>query len=246
MWKVLKPLIIITIFVVGIVGTRFYFLWRERNAPAVVQHQAMERRVTADDVVQPKKMYMNTLADAKALAGKPVWVQAGYTLDYYPYAGHRVDFAHHAGVLPGVTELSVKDVITQKTPENVASRLPHGDKQVFAVFTLPNDEKTYATAIGYIKGPDAHPSDEKYYCDDIFYYEDPHQLYKFWDASVWQAVDQHIAKPGMNELQTSMSLGMIQQSDASTMGDRTVRYDADGKKWAVTFVNDKATNVQQQ
>ncbi|GGH01484.1 hypothetical protein [Silvibacterium dinghuense] len=242
MWKALKPILIITIFVVGIVGTRFYFLWRERNAPSTMQGPPRaERRLTADDVVQPRKMYMNTLADAKALAGTTVWVQAGFTLDYYPYATHHVDFAHPAGVLPGVTPLAVKEVVEQKTPANLATRIPQGNKQVFVVFTMPNDEKTYATAIGYVQG-----SDEKYYCDDIFYYDDPHKMYSFWGAEVWQAVDQHIAKPGMNELQTAMSLGMIQQSDASTIGDRTVHYDVGGKKWTVTFQNDKATSVQQQ
>jgi hypothetical protein len=41
-----------------------------------------------------------------------------------------------------------------------------------------------------------------------------------------------------------MALGVIQQSDSSNYGNRTVHYDADGKQWNVSFQNDKATNVQ--
>ena len=128
--------------------------------------------------------------------------------------------------------------VTQKAPANLATRVPLGDKQVFAVFKTPDDPKEYATAIGTIKG-----TDETYYCDQMFYYDDPHNLYKHWPQDVWQAVDQHQPKPGMNELQVAMALGTIQQSQSSDYGNRTVTYDAGGKKWAVSFVKDKATTV---
>ena len=229
----------VTLVVLLAFGIRVYFIWRERNAPMVnTKPQVAERKLTADDVVLPRKLYIDDLKSAKALDNKTVWVQSGFTLDYYPYAGHRVEFAHSAGVLPSVDPLQIQDIITEKAPANLATRVPLGDKQVFAIFKLPNDSKEYATAIGYIQGDDS-----KYYCDDIFYYDDPHVMYKFWPADVWQAVDQHKPKPGMNELQTAMALGMIQQSESSDIGNRTVNYDAGGKKWAVTFQNDKATTV---
>ena len=59
------------------------------------------------------------------------------------------------------------------------------------------------------------------------------------------AVDAHQVKPGMNELQTRLSLGQkIQTDNPQTEGNRTVTYDADGKKWTVTFAHDRATKVQ--
>jgi hypothetical protein len=232
----------VTLVLLAVFGLRIYFIWRERNAPMVnTKPQVAERKLTADDVVLPRKLYIDDLNSAKALVGKTVWVQSGFALDYYPYAGHRVEFAHSAGVLPSVEALQISDIITEKAPANLATRIPLGDKQVFAVFKMPNDNKDYATAIGYIQG-----GDSKYYCDDIFYYDDPHQMYKFWPADVWQAIDQHQPKPGMNELQTAMALGMIQQSESSDIGNRTVDYDAGGKKWTVTFQNDKATTVKAQ
>ena len=224
-----------------IFGVRIFFLWRERNAPMVEKPQRVEHKLTADDVVLPRKLYIDDMKSAKALDGKTVWVQSGFTLDYYPYAAHRVEFAHSAGVLPSVAPLQIEDIITEKAPANLATRVPLGDKQVFAIFKLPSDVKDYATAIGYMQG-----SDSKYYCDDILYYDDPHTMYKHWPADVWQAIDQHQPKPGMNELQTAMALGMIQQSESSNIGNRTVDYDAGGKKWAVTFQNDKATAVTPQ
>ena len=80
----------------------------------------------------------------------------------------------------------------------------------------------------------------------MLYYDDPHQMYNFWPASLWQTIDAHQPKAGMTELETAMALGVMQQSDSSNYGNRTVYYDAGGKRWAVTFENDKAIQVQQQ
>jgi hypothetical protein len=236
--KNLKRVGVVTLLLLVVFGLRIYFIWRERNAPVVQKPQRVERQLTADDVVLPRKLYIDDFKSAKALAGKTVWVQSGFTLDYYPYAAHRVDFAHPAGVLPSVEALQIEDILTEKAPANLATRVPIGDKQVFAIFKERDNSKEFATAIGYIQGDDS-----KYYCDDIFYYDDPHQMYKHWPADVWQSIDQHQAKTGMSELQAAMSLGMIQQSDSSDIGNRTVHYDAGGKKWTVSFEKDKATNV---
>jgi hypothetical protein len=226
----------IVILVIGIL-----IINHRRNEPGVVPQRQAERPLSQDEMVQPRKLFIDDLKSARYLIGKPVWIQAGYELDYYPYAAHRIDFAHKSGVLPGAQRLDVKDVITQKLPAGVTTRIPRGDKQVFAVFNLPNDDKQYATAIGYIQG-----TDSTYYCDNVFYYDDPRGMYNFWPAPVWQAIDQHKAIAGMNELQTAMALGVVQQSDSSDYGNRTVEYDTAGTHWAVTFENDKATQVQQQ
>jgi hypothetical protein len=230
----------LTALVLVVVGIRIYFVQRERNAPLNVKPRYQERQLTADDVVQPRKLYIDDLKSAKDLNGKTVWVQAGYELDYYPYLAHKVEFAHKAGVLPSVQALQIQDIVEEKIPANLASRIPAGDRQVFAVFKMPNDEKAYATAIGYIQG-----NDSKYYCDDVLYYDDPHQMYKHWPAGIWQSIDQHQPKIGMSELQTAMALGVMQQSESSNYGNRTVDYNAGGKKWSVIFQNNQATSVKQ-
>jgi hypothetical protein len=237
-WQKLALIVVPAFLILGI------GIWRiqvARNQPVAVQPRNQERPLTQDEMVQPRKLYIDDLKSARDLIGKTVWIQAGYELDYYPYAHHRVEFAHKAGVLPSVQRMEIRDIVTQKVPASVVSRIPHGNEQAFAVFTMPGDAKEYATAIGTIQG-----SDSTYYCDNIFYYDDPHQMYKFWPADAWQAIDAHHPKDGMSELQTAMALGVIQQSDSSDYGNRTVHYDAGGQHWAVTFENDKATHVEQQ
>jgi len=237
-WKKLALILVpaILILVIGI--------WRinvARNRPAAVPSRAQERPLTQDEMVQPRKLYIDDLKSARDLIGKPVWIQAGYELDYYPYTAHRIEFTHRAGVLPSVQQLDIKDIVEEKLPAGVTTRLPRGDKQAFAIFSMPGSDKQYAVAVGSIQG-----NDSNWYCDTVFYYDDPHQMYKFWPADVWQAIDQHQPKPGMSELQTSMALGVMQQSQSSNYGNRTVYYNTGSKRWAVTFDNDKATQTEQQ
>jgi hypothetical protein len=235
-WKTIG---LITLGVLLIVAIRVYFIWRERTRPIAQPPVAAERKVTADDLVQPRKLYIDDLKSAKALDGKSVWIQAGYQLDYYPYSASHVEFAHRVGLLPSAQELDIQEMIEAKAPKIELSRIPTGDRQVFAVFKEPGDAKEYATPVGYVQS-----SDSKYYCDDLFFYDDPHQMYKHWPADVWQSIDHHQAKPGMSELQVMMALGNVQQSDSSDYGNRTVHYDQGGKGFTVNFEKDKATSVQ--
>jgi 4-amino-4-deoxy-L-arabinose transferase-like glycosyltransferase len=228
-----------TLIVLAVFGIRMYFLWKERHAPVVQKSQRYERPLTDDDIVSPRKLLIDDMKSAKTLISKTVWIQAGFELEYFPYINRRINFAHKIGVLPSVQALEIKDIVLETAPLSKTSHIPRGDKQVFAVFQIPGDSKQYTTAIGYIQG-----NDSTYYCDDIFYYDDPHKMYKHWPTDVWQAVDQHQPKAGMNELQVAMALGVMQQSDSSNYGNRTVHYDAGGKQWNVSFQNNKATNVQ--
>ena len=236
-WQKLALIVVPAILIAGI------GIWRinvARNRPGIVPHAAQETHLSDEQMVQPRKLYIDDLKSAKDLIGKPVWIEAGYELDYFPYAAHQVNFAHKAGVLPSVQRLDIRDIVLAKFPANLATRIPRGTEQAFAVFTMPGDAKEYATAIGTMQG-----ADSTWYCDTVFYYDDPHQMYNFWPADLWQAIDQHQPKQGMTELETAMALGVMQQSDSSNYGNRTVHYDAGGKHWEVTFANDKATQIQQ-
>ena len=236
-WQKLA-LIVLPAILIAAIG-----IWRinvARNRPVIVPRAAQESHLSDEQMVQPRKLYIDDLKSAKDLISKPVWIQAGYELDYYPYAAHQVNFPQKAGVLPSVQRLDIRDIVLAKFPANLAARIPRGTQQAFAVFTMPGDAKEYATAIGTIQG-----TDSTYYCDTVFYYDDPHQMYNFWPADLWQAIDQHQPKQGMTELEAAMALGVMQQSDSSNYGNRTVNYDAGGKRWEVTFENDKATQIQQ-
>jgi len=237
-WQIMG---LLTLVVLLAAGGYLAYVFHQRNEPGVQKPRYEEAPVTDDEVVQPRKMYIATLKDTNDLVGKTVWVQAGFSMDYYPYAAGRVEFAHPMGVLPSVQQLTIEKIVEQKVPANLATRVPAGDKQVLVAFKMPGDAKEYATAIGTIQG-----TDETYYADQMFYYDDPHQLYKHWPADVWQAVDEHKPKADMNELQVAMALGTMQQSDSRDIGNRTVTYDAGGKKWSVSFAKNKATTVTQE
>jgi hypothetical protein len=233
-----KKIALFTLAAVLLVSVRVYFIWRERNAPLINPHQHAEYQLTDDDMVQPRKLYIDDFKSAQALTGKTVWMQAGYELAYYPYTAHRIDFSKRAGLIAPAQAMAIERVERAKAPASTQRLIPVGTRQVFAIYTMPGDSKEYATAIGY---EDA--SGSKYYCDDIFFYDDPHMLYKHWPAAIWKAVDAHQAEMGMNERQVAMALGMIQRSDSSKYGNRTVTYDTDNKRWTVTFANDKVTSA---
>ncbi len=222
------------------IGARVYMIHSERveaNKP-VAEQVDPGPRLTDDDMVRRRKLEPSTLKDAKALAGKPVWVAAAGQLDYYPYTAHHADYAHSAGVLLGAERLEVKDMVTQVAPKTVATRIPTGDRQVLMVFTQASGPREYAVPVGYVDG-----GEYKFLLDDIFFYDDPHVMYKHWPADVWAAVDSHEAKPGMNELQAGLALGQVSTSASNEVGNRTVEYYNSGKPILVTFVNNKATVV---
>jgi hypothetical protein len=162
-----------------------------------------------------------------------VWVKYGYQLTYYPYDSkrHKTDFGHEAGVLLPLQKLAIQDVVT-----DVAPQAP-GNKQVLACFSL--DGKSYAVPIGAEKGGDV-----KLRADDIFFIEDPHDLYRHWPADVWNKIDAHEVQAGMSELQASFSIGSGVPEGSGDYGSRTLHYSNGGKPLVITFQNDKAVEIK--
>jgi hypothetical protein len=227
------------LFVLCVAGIRFYLIWRERSAPVVIKRSYVERNLTDDEVVPVRHLYIDSMESAKVLVGKPVWMQGGYQLPYYPATGKHADYAHRVGLLPPAERLEVEGFFYQAAPAAEDNRVPHGTRQILMLIKR-SDGKSYAFPVGFVQGA----RDETWYCDTILYYDDPHQMYKHWPADVWAAIDAHTVKPGMNELQTAMSLGQLVQFSSAREGNRTIRYNVEGRQWVVTFENDKATSVQ--
>ncbi len=143
------------------------------------------------------------------MVGKTVWVSAGGQMDYYPYAAHRANYAKTVGTLLGAEPLVIKDAFEQVAPKSATFRIPGGDKQVLLAFTMPKSAdpaKEYAVPVGYRQG-----GEYTFYTDEIFFYDDPHELYNHWGPQVWQAVDAHQVILGMNERQVQLSLGQVSQ-----------------------------------
>ncbi len=220
---------------VVVAGARAAYILYERHEDNVAAEKQAEAKKAgysnADYYVRPKKLHPFDLQSAKQLTLQPVWVADGYRYTYYRYVPvvKSVDFAHDAGLLGPIERLEIKDVI--------AVAAPGGRKQVVATFE--KDGHSFAVPIGF-------ESDGQYkiYSDEMFYVEDPHDLYKHWPADVWQAVEQHQVKPGMNEQQADFAVGMGVPDAGSSSEEKTVRYPNGGKPLVVIYRDEKAAEIK--
>jgi hypothetical protein len=78
----------------------------------------------------------------------------------------------------------------------------------------------------------------------MFFVEDPHDLYKHWSADVWQAVERHEVKPGMNELQADFAIGLGIAKGSGDSEEKAVNYSNGGKPFSVTYRKGKAVEVR--
>jgi hypothetical protein len=226
--------------VVGVlaIGGQVLYLKHERNKPMVI-NKPVEQKTDEDDLVFLKHKRPSNMADLKDIFGTTIWVSAGGQMEYYPVTGKSAQYAKPAGTLLGADEMKVTGAFEQVAPKNATFRVPGGDKQVLLTFTLPKGSdpaKEYAVPVGYQQGKDF-----TFFTDEIFFYDDPHVLYKHWGPEIWKAVDSHTVINGMNERQVELSLGQVSKSDSKDYGNRTVIFDNMGKPVAVTFVKNKVT-----
>jgi hypothetical protein len=212
-----------------------YILYERHEDKVAGEKQKMAENAgyaNADYYVNPKKLYPYDVKSARQLMQQPVWVKEGYRYTYYTYdkASKRADFTQGAGLLLPIERLEIKDVVVV-LPKGKGER-----RQVMAVFE--REGKAYAVPIGF-------EAEEQYkiYSDEMFFVEDPHDLYKHWAPDVWQAVAQHLVKPGMNELQADFAIGMG-VPDGGGGSEKTVRYPNGGKPVVVVYEDGKATEIK--
>jgi hypothetical protein len=229
--KKLQLFLLLAIVVAG--GRAAWVVYDRYQSHQEAEKQNQPQALKADYYVTPKKLHPYDLKSARELTKQPAWVKVGYYHTYFPYDTKRrkADFTHEAGLLLPLQKLSIQDVVTDVSPEAKEIR------QVLGTFEL--DGKSYAVPIGSEQG-----SDFKIYSDDIFFIEDPHDLYKHWPAEVWKAIDNHQVQPGMSELQTICAIGNGQLDTGSPYGSRILHYAYCGKPVTVIFRDDKAVEIK--
>jgi hypothetical protein len=229
--KKLQVFLAIAIVLAG--GRAAYIVYERHEAMKEDAKPTQEMTLKADYYVTPKTVHAYDLKSARQFTEQPVWVKYGYQLTYYPYDSkrHKTDLGHEAGALLPLQKLAIQDVVT-----DVAPQAP-GNKQVLACFSL--DGKNYAVPIGAEKG-----SDFKLRANDIFFIEDPHDLYRHWPADVWKKIDAHEVQSGMSELQASFAIGSGIPEGSGDYGSRTLHYANGGKPLVITFQNDKAVEIK--
>ena len=225
-----KQIIQIILLIALLAASINFFLIMRARRITFVTPEKKEAALDADYYVVPKKLHPQDLKDAKGLTQQPVWVREGYRSVYYPY-GPPVDIRHPAGTLGPIEKLEIKDVVMQGAP-GVAGR------QVMAVFEKGG--KQYAFSIGAEDN-----GSYSIYSDDILFIQDPHQLYRHWPPDVWNAIENHQVKPGMNELQSSFAIGVGIPEGSGATNPKVVNYPNNGHPLKVTFENGKATEVKE-
>jgi hypothetical protein len=231
-------LICATVAVVAI-GGELGYLHYQRNKPMKTAKVEERGPTNPDYLVFLKQKRPSTPADVRELTGQTLWISAGGQMDYYPSNGHRAEYEKTVGTLLGAEPIVVKGVFEQKAPKDATFRIAGGDAQVLLAFTKPKSDdpkKEYAVPVGYREG-----KDYTFRMDDIFFYDDPHELYKHWGPQVWKAIDSHQVILGMSESQVQLALGQVSKSVSQETGNRLVVYSNLGHPMAVTFVKDKVT-----
>ncbi len=224
---------IVLILAIVVTGIRLGWIFYERHEAAIVPAKKDNGPLNPDYYVTPKKLYPYDLKTAKKqLTNQPAWVKVGYAYGFYPYnpASHSTDFSHEAGKLGPLQKLVIKDVVTGTSPKDP------GERQVLAVFA--DGGKTYATPVGTERS-----GDFKFFCNEMLFIEDPHDLYKHWPADLWQAIDQHQVKPGMSELQADFAIGIGLLETGSDSIDRTLDYPNGGKPLKISYHDGKAAEI---
>jgi hypothetical protein len=221
---------------IAVAAVRTVYVLYERhseNQPEATQQAAPP--LNPDYYVTPKKLHPYDLKSARELTQQPVWVKEGYRYLYYPYnpTTRRTDFEHEAGLLLPIQQIAVKDVVTDVAPNS------GGQKQVMALFE--KDGKTYAFQVGLLK-----EGEYKIYSDEMLYIQDPRELYKHWPADVWQSVDKHEVKQGMNELQADFAIGMGRPDRQDDPSWKTVHYPNGGNAITITYHDGKAVQIKQE
>ena len=220
---------------IAIAGLRTGWILYQRHKENV-KAQASEKKAASllnpDYYVTPKKLHAYDLKSAKQLTQQPVWVKEGYRYTYYPYdrARHHADFTHEAGLLLPLEKLEIKDVVLDVSPNK-------GEKQAMAVFE--KEGKQYAVPVGF-----GHGGDLTIYADEMLFIQDPKELYKHWPPDVWESIDKHEVKKGMNELQADFAIGMGVPLRSDDPDFKTVNYPNGGKPVSITYQKGNAVEIK--
>ncbi|HYG97884.1 MAG TPA: hypothetical protein VD837_02050 [Terriglobales bacterium] len=227
--KLVQVTLLIAIVVAAVrVGYIAYQRHQANRPPETRQEQS----ISPDYYVSAKKLYAYDLASAREITKRPVWVKEGYRYFYYPYdaARKRADLEREAGLLGPIEKVEFTDVVMHGTPGDP------GTKQMLAIFS--KDSRQYAVPMGAEQGGSFQIN-----IDEMFFLQDPRELYKHWSKEVWDAIEKHEVKPGMNEIQASFAVGMG-TPEAGRGTEKTVNYPNGGNPLQIKYKDGRAVDIK--
>jgi hypothetical protein len=230
-------------------AVRLGLIYQERHAAAPPVKSAPQNNLALDDYVVPKKLHAYDLQSAKELIGKTVWVRTGNQVVFYAFdpTKRRADFTKEGGLLAPLQKLEIKDVVLQTSPGGGTKVYGSGENQfrihdeqqeMLAVFVTPPSTRLLAAPIGA-----KHGGTYNIVIDDMFFLQDPHDLYNHWPKAMWESVDNHEVTKGMSELQASFALGAGVQHGDGDYGNRTLEFRRGDERVLVTFTGNRASAI---
>jgi hypothetical protein len=224
---------LILVIAIAVAAVRVGYVFYQRHAEKAAERAKQQAPpLNPDYYVTPKKLYPYDLKSARQLTQQPVWVKEGYRYTYYTYdkAAHRLDISHPGGLLLPIEKLDINDVVLCPAPT------PH-QQLVVALFT--KDGKMYGVQIGTLA-----EGNYQIYSDELFFIQDPRELYKHWPSDVWDAIAQHQMKTGMNEMQADFAIGMGVPERSSDPSTKTVTYPNGGNPLVITYRDGRAAEIK--
>src|SRR5690348_5928959 len=234
MSKPAKIIQIVLLVAIAVAAVRLAtdLLERHQN-PKNAKTTTSERALPSEAYVVPKKLYPHDLKSAQALKQQPVWVIEGYRYAIFPYdkGSKSVNFAHDAGTLEPLERLQSTAVTSQPSPK------APGQRQILAIFARSGKE--FAVPVGVEDNGDYH-----IYADEMFYYQDPRQLYDFWPPAIWDAISRHQLTAGMNEIQVDFAIGLGIPDPGDSPERKVVHYPNGGHPLVVTYREGHAVDIK--
>lgn len=227
--KIIQVILLIAVLV-ALVRLVVIFYQRHAAGRPAAEPRAAAPALDPDHYVRPRRLYLHDLESAQVLTQQPVWVREGYRYTIYPHRGGRTDFSREAGLLPPIERLDIRQVVRQPDPRGRG-------QQVVAVFS--REDGTFALPIGTFSD-----GTYQFYADEVFFYDDPRELYRHWPEEVWQAIAQGEVRPGMNELQASFAAGMGIPESSDQPGTKVVRYPRGNNPVTVVYRNGRAMEIR--
>ncbi len=230
--KTVRALQVLFLVLIVAAVVRLIVVLRQRAEPGrvLVVNTVTPLPLPREAYVVPRNLHISSLKSAEQLTQQPVWAKEGFRYTVYPDAKRTADFQHPAGMLLPIEKLQIEEVVSAPLKGNK-------NRQIVAVFD--QDGKTYAVPIGIESG-----SDLTIYADEMFFYEDPRELYKFWPAEMWQAISRHEVTQGMNEYQAAFAVGMGVPQPNGNSSQKTVQYPNGGKPLIVTYQKGRAIDIK--
>jgi hypothetical protein len=137
------------------------------------------------------------IEDAPSLAGRTLWVKAGYQMEYWEYSRPTPgDASPSLPLLAPMEKIIFKKIIERRLRADKVAR------EVVLVFE--KEEREFATVIG-MRG--IKQKGFLLVLDDLFFPRDPHEIYGHWSPEIWKLIENHQIKESMSFIQSALSLG---------------------------------------